>query len=138
MKRKGLWIALAVVVVGLVGGCGKEEIPRPEVLRLGEDHLDRASAYMEKDEDEKAIEELTKAISLESNSAEKMIKVEAYLLRGGAYLFKGLDELEEHLDRGLAHNEKDEIDKAIEELTKAISLESSHEKNDRYGHRGFQ
>jgi len=128
MKPKVLWIALAAVVVGLVGGCGKEETPRPEVLRLGEDYLDRGSAYMDNGEDDKAIEEYTKVIRLETNSAEKMIKVQAYLFRGGAYLWKGLDELEEHLDRGSDHLEKDELDKAIEELTKGISLESSRGK----------
>ena len=124
MKPKGLWIALAAVVVGLVGGCGKEEIPRPEVLRLGEEHLDRGNAYIGENEYDKAIEEYTKVIRLETNSAEKMIKVQAYWGRANLYLIRDIDEIIELYDRVGPYLEKGELDKAIEEYSKTISLEA--------------
>ena len=72
------------------------------------------------DEFDKAIEEYTKVIRLETNSAEKMIKVQAYWGRANSYLIRDIDEIIELYDRVDPYLEKGELDKAIEELTEKL------------------
>ena len=96
----------------------------------------RGTAYLDKDNYDRAIAEFDKAIQLEPDFAD------AYFMRGIAYLDKdnhdraivefdkaiqlGLDYGEAYFVRGIAYFARDDYDRAIAEFDKAIQLEPDY------------